>query len=190
MINMKRIYSFTLDSDDYASRKFSSNLRLLAYLLYDSIYNYDGENFTALNINENIVYNGISENVIYNNISNSYEDVYNLDSDLDDDVHINYEPFILGEKTFCITIDDEVMKEETIRELLELQLRMTNLSYKVRINSKEYYSKNKEDEKNRNKAINILCNKIGCYSARRNLIDSLFAENYNKKRNAILVRKY
>ena len=58
---MKRIYAFTLDNEDYPSRKFGFDLRLLAYLLYDTIYNYDGENSTALVINKNVRFNRIHE---------------------------------------------------------------------------------------------------------------------------------
>lgn len=177
---MKKIYSFTLDSDDYTSICFMSNLRLIAYLLYDSIYNYDGENVTALNINKNIIYNNINENGSY----------YYLDSDLYDDNNINYEPFILGNRTFCLTIDDDVMNEDTIKELLELEQHMANLSYKIHINSEGYYSKNKDDERFRFRAINTLCSKLGCNQIKRSFLDNLLGWNYNKRRNAMLVRKY
>lgn len=177
---MKKIYSFTIDSDDYASKYFKSNLRLLAYLLYESIYNYDGEFATALNINKNIVYNNINEDGNY----------YYLDSDIYDNGYINYEPFILGDKTFCLTIDDELMNENTIKELLELEQYMAKLNYKVSICSEEYYSKNKDDERFRFRAINTLCSKLGCNQVKRNIIDGFNARNYNKRRNAMLVRKY
>jgi len=45
---MKTIYAFTLESDDYHSDRFRYDLRLIAFLLYDKIYNYDGEGYTAL----------------------------------------------------------------------------------------------------------------------------------------------
>lgn len=177
---MKKIYSITLENDEYASKKFNSDLRLVAYLLYEAIYNYYGDNIIALNINKNIVYNNINECDYY----------YYLDSDVYCNGYINYEPFILGKNTFCLTIDDELMDEGTLKELLELEQRMAKLNYKVRINSEGYYSKNKDDERYRFRAINILCSKLGHNQVKRNIIDGINARSYNKRRNAMLVRKY
>lgn len=176
---MKRIYTFTLEADEYASKRFRSDLRLLAYLLYDSIYNYDGEDVTALNINKNIVYNGINDN----------GDYYYMDSDIYDNGYINYEPFIIGKNTFALTIDDSIMDESTIRELLEIELRLSRLSYNIVINSQPYMSKNKDDERLRHRAINILCSKLGCSLVKRFPFVDFFVGDYSKK-NAVLVRKY
>lgn len=159
---MKRIYAFTLDSDDYLTDRFRFNLRLVAYLMYDAIYNYDGENSTALIINKNIVYNSIREGF------GSKE--YYLDSDLFDNGYINYEPFLIGKRSFGLTIDDTIMSEDVIYDLFRYTLRLAGLCYNFTINSESYCSKNKDDEKNRGKAIRILHSKLGCQPVKKNFL--------------------
>ena len=158
---MKRIYAFTLDNDDYPSKKFGFDLRLLAYLLYDTIYNYDGENSTALVINKNIKVNRIHEGF--------GRDEYFFDYDEFDERNYNYEPFLLGNSTFAITIDDTIMSEETLRGLFDYTLRLTGLKYRYKVDSKYYYSSSKDDERNRKKTINELIDIIGCGNPKRSI---------------------
>lgn len=151
---MKKIYAFTLDSDEYPSIRFRHNLRLIAFLLYDSIYNYDGEGFTALVINDNIrrngIYTGHSDNDFYLEY-NEYNEKY-----------INYEPFLIGNKSFALTIDDEIMDENVVLGLMNnvlLQVSwLTKHEYKYTFNTVGYISKNKNDESNRKKAVHQLVN--------------------------------
>ena len=145
---MKRIYAFTLDSDDYPSDKFRYNLRLIAYLLYDTIYNYDGEYSIALVINKNIKYNGIREG--------KYIDEYYLEYDEYNEKYINYEPFLIGKRSFALTIDDDVMSEDTICELMEQVMLLARVDYKYTIRTISYVSKNMEDESQRKKAVHQL----------------------------------
>lgn len=175
---MKKIYTFTLDSEDYPSDKFRYNLRLIAYLLYDSIYNYDGEGFTALNVNKNITYNDIHE---------GYKDSYYMDSDLYDDGYINYEPFIVGDRTFGLTINDEMMSENLILELLNDSIRLARLDYRVLcVNSLSYPSNNINDERYRSKALEALFYKLNCKVTKRvSLVKKLV--NSNKYRNRLNV---
>ena len=138
---MKRIYAFTLDSEDYPSDRFRSNLRLIAFLMYDLIYNYDGENCTPLIINKNIKNNEICPG--------RSDSEYCLRYNEDNDKYINYEPFLVGNRSFALTIDDEVMNETTIRDLMEQVLRLTMLDYRYTIKSIGYFSKDRDDERNR-----------------------------------------
>ena len=50
---MKKIYSFTLSSDEYpsSSRKFAEDLRLIAHMVYSEIYNYYDDSQLVLNVN-------------------------------------------------------------------------------------------------------------------------------------------
>lgn len=159
--NMKRIYAFTLDNDDYPSKKFGFDLRLLAYLLYDSVYNYDGDNFTALVINKNIMPNMIHDG--------QYPNEYYFDFDDYDEKNYNYEPFLLGDSSFAFTIEDTMMSEETLCSLFDYVLRLTGLNYKYKVNSNYYFSRSKDDEKNRKKTIDSLIDKIGCGHPKRNI---------------------
>ena len=153
---MKRIYAFTLDSEDYPSEKFGHNLRLIAYLLYDAIYNYDDENTIALVINKNIK---------SNNIHDGYRDgEYYLDSDCCKSQSVYYEPFLLGKSSFALTVDDELMNEEVICELMKQVLfevyLLSGVNYNYKIRTISYFSKKKDDESNRKKAICQLHNEI------------------------------
>lgn len=158
---MKRIYAFTLDNEDYPSRKFGFDLRLLAYLLYDTIYNYDGENSTALVINKNVRFNRIHEG--FN------KDEYYFEYDEYNEKYFNYEPFLLGKSSFALTIDDTLMSEETLRGLFDYTLRLTGLNYRYKVDSKDYYSSNKDDERNRKKTINEIIDMIGCPHPKHNI---------------------
>lgn len=150
---MKKIYTFTLESEDYPSRGFDSNLRLVAYMLYDTIYNYD-EGYNPLDVNKNIVYNKIHETY--------YGNGYYFDSDEMDDSLINYEPFIVGKKTFGFTINDELMSREVIDGLVMYVLNLLRLNYKVTINSFDYEARDREDERYRSKAIRLIFESLGC----------------------------
>lgn len=148
---MKRIYAFTLkkDSDD---ERFSDDIRLLAYLLYETVYNYREDDKIPLNVNKNIQYNRLNESC------GGYS--YRFSSDLYEDKDIYYEPFMIGEKTFCFTIVNDLIDEDTIRYLLKNEMRIARLDYEIEITSFEYDSRNIEDEKNREKAIKSIYNKL------------------------------
>lgn len=152
---MKRIYAFTLDSDDYPSNKFRQNLRLIAYLLYDSVYNFgDIDSKRPLIINNSIKYNTIYEGGYGHNGG------YYLRYDDYDERYINYEPLVLGEKSFALTVDDSLISEEDMCLLLEQNLGLMRVNYKYKINSIAYGSKDKDDEKNRKKSIYKLHDQI------------------------------
>ena len=146
---MKRIYAFTLDGDDYPSSKFRCNLRLIAYLLYDRIYNYDGEGVTALIINNKIKCNNIYEGARNNEYYFEYND-YNQK-------YINYEPVILNDNSFALTIDDQIMSEDILRDLMNEilfeVLLLSKINYSYSIKSIGYLSRSFEDERNRKKTL-------------------------------------
>jgi len=152
--DMKKIYTFTLDGEDSPSEKFRYNLRLFAYLLYDYLYNYDGDGVTPLNINEKIVCNKIYDGKCSNE--------YYLDSDLYDDGYINYEPFLIGNYSFGLTVVDETINEEILYDLINQVLFMIKLNCKIRINSVSYEAKDINDESQRRKALFMAYSNLGC----------------------------
>ncbi len=152
---MKRIYTFTLEGDDYPSSKFRENLRIVAHFMYHQILNY-GAYATPLNVNKNIRYNRLREG------GHSFDIRYFLDSDYYDDGLINYEPFIIGENSFGLSVDDGMISQDTICDLLNYVLGLLNLKYKVTINSMSYESKDIDDESKRSRAIKKLLKKLGC----------------------------
>lgn len=146
---MKTIYAFTLESDDYHSSKFRYDLRLIAFLLYDKVAKYYDDTYTALIMNSKIKYNEIY-------IGRSSSEYY-LDYDEYNEKYFNYEPFLIGNKSFALTIDDQIMTDETICRLMDetiyeiFLISKVNYSYSFKKNG--YLSKDKEDERNRKKAI-------------------------------------
>jgi len=148
-LKMKKIYAFNFDDEECLTDDFKSKIRLVAYLLYDSIYGYD--DLIPLNINKNIVFNRIHE---------GFDNSYYLDSDIYDDGIIRYEPFLLGDRTFALTVDDELISEDEIRYLFNSVLNMIKIRGNVNVFSENYFSKDINDERNRNKAINSLCEKM------------------------------
>ena len=167
---MKKIYTFTLESDDYPSDSFRYNLRLIAHFLYGYIYNYDGEDTTPLNINKNIRINNLYE----------YGRTCYLDSDEYDDGFINYEPFLIGNRSFGLTVNDELISEEIIKNLIDYVLRMLGVNYKVTIHSVTYHSKNVDDESKRWKAIKIVTEEIGYrFNRKFNLVKRLINGSRN-----------
>lgn len=151
---MKKIYTVTLDNDEYPSGVFSDNLRIIAHFVYHYIYNYDDERHIPLNINKNITYNNLYER--------NMDGGYYLDSDEYDDGVINYEPFIVGNNSFGLTVDDDRITEDVLNKIVLSVMVLLGISYKVVINSVEYYSKDKEDERFRKKAIKLIFKRLGC----------------------------
>ena len=146
---MKTIYAFTLESDDYHSSRFRYNLRLIAYLLYDKIYKYYDDSYTALVMNSKIK---------YNNIHIGYKgNEYYFDYDECNEKYFNYEPFLIGNRSFALTIDDQIMTEEAICKLMDETLNViyliSKINYSYSFNKNGYLSVDKEDERNRKRAI-------------------------------------
>ena len=181
---MKKIYSFTLSSDEYpsSSRKFAEDLRLIAHMVYSEIYNYYDESQLVLNVNKNIEFNNLNED--YNGHN------YMLDSDIYDDGYIYYEPFLVANNTFCLTISDLSFDEENIMQIVNYVLNLLKFNYKVTIDSISYVSKNKDDEKYRDMAIRTIFNKIGCVYNRKNRFFYAIMNNVgSKKRSRSINRK-
>lgn len=174
---MKKIYTFTVEGEDQSSDVFRSNLRLLAYLLYESLYKYDEEPYRPLIINKNIVYNGIHD-------ENIFDRGYYFDSDIHNMKMIDYEPFIIGNNVFGFTVNDELISEEEIKELVDYVLRLTKLSYRISVNSFGYISRGLDDERNRDKAFKEIFNYFHCKSTRKSsFVRSL--SKFTKKNVAI-----
>ena len=175
---MKKIYSFTLDSDEYPSirRNIYNDLRIIAYILYKEIYNYYGYEDCPLNINPLIEYNNLNEEkgTLFS---------YKFDSDKCDDGYTYYEPFIVGNKTFCFTIVDNNFDDKIISECLEYVMNLLRLNYKVIINKYEYNAKDINDERYREDTIRRIFNEFGykC-TIKTGLVAMIMKYNSMKKR--------
>lgn len=172
---MKKIYTFTLESEDYPSERFRYKLRLFAYLMYGELYNYDGDGFTPLNINDKIVCNRIYDG--------KYDGQYYLDSDVYDDGYINYEPFLIGNRSFGLTVVDDTIDENVLYELIRQVLFIMKFDCKVKINSVSYEATDINDETHRRKALCLAYANLGC-----EVPPKKFGLNLSKKK--ILKRRY
>lgn len=151
---MKTIYTFTLEGERCYTDKFGNDLRLLAHMLYHSIYNYDVNGSIPLDINNNIVYNEIHDS--------PFDCGYYLDSDIYVDSNVNYEPFLIGCHSFGITVVDDSVNEQILNRIINQLLYMLKLDYKIKISSVSYTSKKMNDESNRRKAMRLVFDNLGC----------------------------
>lgn len=142
---MKRIYAFTIYGDDFPSDSFTYNIRLMAFLLYDFIYNYYDVSCIPLIINDKIKNNRIHREFLTERYYFDYNE-YN-------DKYINFEPFFIGKRSFALTINDELLSEDALYKLMEEVLFLIRKDYVYKINSIGYESKNLNDERNRKKAV-------------------------------------
>lgn len=170
---MKRIYAFTLKTEDPYALKFNEDLRLIAYMLYETIYGSRDGDLNPLNINKNIQYNMLNEKC------DGYS--YRFNSDLYDDGITYYEPFIVGEDTFCFTVFDELINEEAIRYFLKNALSLVSLDYEIDFISVGYYSKSKDDERDREKAIKNIYDALGVEYVKKNSLVRRLLNRFVKK---------
>ena len=103
-----------------------------------------------------------------------------MDSDLCDNGTVYYEPFLVGERTFCFTVLDEKSDIDTIKYLLGNVLKLVRVNYDIEINSILYESKGISDERNREVAIKQIHNMLGVdYVNKHSLIRRLFYRYIN-----------
>ena len=173
---MKTIYTFTFDCDSELIDRFNSNLRLIAYMLYEYIYNYYGDDRNPL-----VIHDGIERN---NLISGEYFKEYRLDSDKNGDDGVDYEPFIIDNNTFGLTIRDDSFDINIIVKLLEEILRLLGVDYKYTINSSVYYARDIFDESNRDGALKFLYNKLGFKYRKNKFISMIMRCGKNSRKSS------
>lgn len=163
---MKTIYTFTMkDNNSFAN--YASKLRLLAYMLYDSIYNYYGEGKFPLNINENIIYNKINED-------SRDRTIYKFDSELcGEEDNYYYEPFLIGNNSFGFTIIEDDFDINIIKRLLKENLTLLNLDCQIDISTFVYEASELSDETNREMAIGAIMEKYGIKQKKPNWFEML-----------------
>lgn len=176
---MKKICTFTLEGEDYPSKDYRNNLRLFACMLYDLVYNYYGDGIIPLNINKNIVYNNLHVDTINRG--------YLFDSDIFDYGSINYEPFLIGTRSFGLTILDDLISEDNLMDLANQVLYMLKIKEKVILKTVEYYSKDMDDERNRRKAMGIAFDNLECQLPQKKF---LFSNKKSKNNGTLVISPY
>lgn len=183
---MKKIYTFTLESDDYPSGRIRDDIRIIAAMVYEEIYNYIGDGVIPLNINKYIVYNQIGYSYRMSCGIDS-GNRYVLKSDIYDDGYINYEPFIVGNKTFGMTIVDDSFDIIIVKQIVNYVLNLLKLNYRVLIEEFSYQSKNIDDESCRDFAINKIYNKFSYEGGKRTRLRRFLKNTFSRKNNNISV---
>ena len=141
---MKKIYTFALDDEIPLSDDVKSNIKLIAYVLYEELHDMDYESSMPILVyNDKLIVNDLYEK------KNSYGYVYNFKSE-----QINYDkrlfnPMMINDYTFGITVNDGTIYEEKLLELLNKIMIMLKVEYNFVINSELYFSENINDETNR-----------------------------------------
>lgn len=136
-------------------------------IVYEQIYYYNDEYSIPLNINRYIVHNDLRY-TSYIGITFRNEGHYKLSSDEYDDGYINYEPFVVGNRTFGLTIVDDSLDITIVERMVEYALNLLRLNYKFKIEIFPYESKNIDDESHRDSAINEIYSKYSFGTVRRN----------------------
>lgn len=140
----KKIYTFTLEDDEYPSKIIKNNLKVIAALMYEELEVRDFENPNAILIHsKNLIKNELYEV----RIGNEYE--YSFGSEKSQIDHKMYEPLIIDETSFGITVIDEKINDYDMYKVLSSVLKLACLDYKFKMSSVSYDSKNIDDESNR-----------------------------------------
>lgn len=145
---MKRIYMFTLLDYD-GDKHTKSNLRLLAYLLYAELSEYEVDHKVLVK-HKNMLENRIIE------FAGEKETEYHFIFDDGDMNNCFVNPLLIGEDSFAITVYDDSISEEDIRFLLKNNMMMIKVNYNFSISSVMYNAKGEIDESKRIKAIKEL----------------------------------
>ena len=150
-IKMKKIYSFTLDDEVPLSDGVESNIKAVAFWLFDSLANLDRQ-IVCFDDDKEINDQGLIKNDLYDiKINNRY--VYTFASEGSNIDNRMYEPFVLNNKSFAFTVNENSIDDGEIAIMLENVLRFLKLNYKFNIDSITYDESN---IKNRYEAIDKL----------------------------------
>lgn len=164
----KKIYTFTLEDDEYPSDIVVNNIRIIARLLYEEIKVQDYESDNPILIQSNM----IQENYL-SLISKDVYCQYKFESEGSRLEYYMFEPFMISERTFGITVNDGTIDEEQLLGLLDKVKKLIKCDYNFKINSFIYTGKNRIDESKRKKAMD----------------EALEVLNNNKNNNGSLVKK-
>lgn len=146
---MREIYVISLDDEIPLTDNVGSNIREIAYLLFDEFNKYDRE-ILSLD-NDYLINNELYES--YSSTSDKY--IYRFTSDKSSIDYRMYEPFIIGDTSFGFTTYKDSTTEEEVRYILSSVSNTLNFNYNFNISKKIY---NNNNINNRLDAIDSLTN--------------------------------
>ena len=128
---MKKIYTITLDDEVPLSDVVSSDIKEIAYFLFEEIDKYDRQ----------ILVVDDDRNLIRNELLETYRDGrynFRFESEHTNIENYRYEPFLFNDRSFGFTVYDGSIDEEEIQSLLNNVLIFFGLNYKFNIDSIYY----------------------------------------------------
>lgn len=128
---MKKIYTITLDDDVPLSEDTISNIKEIAYFLFEEIDKYDRK-ILVVDDNHNLIRNELLESFVNGKYNFRFESEHtNIDN-------YRYEPFLIDNRSFGFTVYDGSIDDNEIFLLLRNVLSFFGFNYKFNIDSLYY----------------------------------------------------
>lgn len=128
---MKKIYTITLDDEVPLSDIVSSDIKEIAYCLFEEMDKYDRP-ILVVGDNNNLVRNELLESF------NGKRYNYRFESESSKIDNYRYEPFLINSRSFGFTVYDEATTDEEIMTFLNNVQHMLGFNYKFNIDSVYY----------------------------------------------------
>ena len=145
----KKIYTFTMDDEDYPSREFKDNIKVIASLVYDELKCLDYENPKPILVHGK----KICDNILYETNVFNGDCRYTFISEKYGKENYLYEPLLLDDKTFGVTVYDENITMHEMTTIIDNVLKLLRLNYQFSIDEFSYISKDADDESKRGMTI-------------------------------------
>ena len=136
---METIYMFSIDDDISQSIDIVNQFKVLCYLMYDEIGALEADNGKRVLYRKNITYNELLES--------GDNGIYNYRFKYDDYKSGKYEPFMLDNYSFCLTVNGGAITFDEVTFLLEKVKEIAKFNYNVTVESVDYI----DDETNANR---------------------------------------
>lgn len=144
---MKEIYTFTLDDEEIPSENVKTQIKLVAYLLYEKLNELDFESNNPLLVQNN----KLKTNYLYERYDSEY--IYRFESEYSNYDSRMFNPMIIDDKSFGITVNAGMITIEDMALMLNEVTKFIKFNHNFNIDSVSYIAYNKDDESGRLKAI-------------------------------------
>lgn len=128
---MKKIYTISLDDDIPLSNITASDVKEIAYCLFEEIDKYDRK-ILVVDDDKTLFRNQLYETYV----NGEYR--YRFESENSSISNYRYEPFLINDRSFGFTVYDEAISENEILAILNGVLAFLSLRYSFNINGIYY----------------------------------------------------
>lgn len=150
-MEMKKIYTFTLDDEDCPSVNIKGEVSTIAYLLYEKLKDLEGISSQKILV--------MNKNLCENELLDVYMHGRYVFSKFKDEKSVLCEPFMLSDTSFGITVYDGVISDSEMSMLLANAKRFIHSKCSFKIDSITYEVSNIDDERMRKWAIKDMVRK-------------------------------